>query len=403
VLRQHVGGVVRDAHRLEAARVHHLRGHRAFHQVVDVGGDHDRAADLVHGVARPAQPLQGARHALGRGDHHDEVDEADVDAHLQAGRADHGAQFALLKPVLHVEPDLPVERRVVHLDLRGELRQNALQLQPDVLRTAARVGEDERGAERFQQLAQFLEDARGGVARGRIRIAPQRREDFHDRFLRLGRGDDLARPTRTGEKLGHGLQRRDRRGKADAAKRRVRPQAQEPLCAHHEMRAALVLRERMDLIDDEEPPLSQRGKPRVLAQQNRERFRRGDQEVRRLPALRRPFLERRVAGAHADAYVVEAELRQGAPDVLLQVIRQRAQRRNVDRDHAVRQRPRRLQLRQMIEDAQERRERLPASRRRADQHRPRREHVLHGLHLHVGRLLEFPPEPLRDLRLQRRE
>ncbi len=290
---------------------------------------------------------------------------------------------------------------MVHLDLVRELRQDALELKPDALRAAARVGEDERGAKGLQQLAQFLQHARGGVTGGRIGIAAQRRKDLHNRLLRLGRRDDLARPPRPGQEFSHRCQRRDGCRKTDAAQR-LRDELREPLRAHHQVRPALVLRQGMNLVDDEEAPLRQRRHPRVLAEQDGETLRRGDQDVRRLAPLRRPFLGRRVAGAHAHAHIVKAELRQRSTDVLLQIVSQRAQGRDINRDDPVRQRPLLLQLREMIKNPQKRRQSLPTPRRRTDQDRPPGHDVPDRLHLNIGRCLELAPEPFADLWLQPR-
>ena len=129
---------MRTGSRLRASIIRAVTAHSTRSLMLEA----TRTARLVSltRMAGAPEPLQRARHALRRGDHDDEIDEADVDAHLQAGRADDRAQLALLQPVLHVEPDLPVERGVVHLDLaRAAWAGCCFSRMADALRAAARV------------------------------------------------------------------------------------------------------------------------------------------------------------------------------------------------------------------------------------------------------------------------
>ena len=256
-----VGGVDRDADQFEAAGVHHLRGHGAFDEIVDVRGDEDGAAGLAEGVAGAAESLQRARDAFRRGDHDDEIDEADVDAHLKAGGADHGAELALLEAVLDVEADLAVERGVVDFDLAAELGQDLLEAMADALGAAAGVGEDERGAEIFEQLGEFLENARGGVAGGRVGIFSEGREDLDDRFLRRRGCDDGAGRAHAGEEIPDDVERRDGGGEADAAEGARRSEGFHAFRADHEVGAAFIFGERVDFVDDEEAARGEHGQP----------------------------------------------------------------------------------------------------------------------------------------------
>ena len=132
---------------------------------------------------------------------------------------------------------------------------------------------------------QFLQHARRGVAGGRIGIFAQRREDLDDRFLRRRRRDDLARRGRGPvRKFRHRLQRRNRGREADAAERRPAPAR----CS----RSALTIRCVPRLFSasawisstTRKRRCAKRRQPRILAEQQREAFRRGDENVRRLAA-----------------------------------------------------------------------------------------------------------------------
>ena len=106
-----------------------------------------------------------------------------------------------------------------------------------------------------------------------------------------------------------------------------------------QMRAALVRRQRVDLVDDHRARGGEHRAARLGTEQDVERFRRGDDDVRRAPAHAVALGCRRVAGAHqgADLDLGQALRAQRVGDagqrrleVALDVVRQRLERRDID-------------------------------------------------------------------------
>src|SRR4029079_3110834 len=75
----------------------------------------------------------------------------------------------------------------------------------------------------------------------------------------------------------------------------------EPLHADGEMRAAFVVSERMNFIDDQPAHLRKMRQPFLLAEEHTETFRRRQQNMRRLERLARPLMRARIASAQRDA------------------------------------------------------------------------------------------------------
>jgi hypothetical protein len=99
------------------------------------------------------------------------------------------------------------------------------------------------------------------------------------------------------------------------------------------MRAALCWDQRVDLVHDHGLDRTQRV-PRLRRQQEKERLRRGDEDVRRGPQHPRPLARGSVSGADADDRNVQRlaarrDARQRRAQVALHVHRQRLERRDV--------------------------------------------------------------------------
>ena len=225
----------------------------------------------------------------------------------------------------------------MNLDASRELGQQLLESQPDTLRSAAGIGENQRGSERGEQRRKLFQRSTGGIARGRIGIFSQRRKHLDDRFLLRGRPNDFAGTTGSAEEFSDGFERRDRGRQTDATERHVRLQRLQPLRRYHEMRAAFVLGERVNFIDDQEAARAQGRQPASLAEKQRQAFRRGDENMRRLSLLRGAVLLRCVAGAKSHAHVIESKGEERARDVLLQIVGKRAERRDINGKDLVRQ------------------------------------------------------------------
>ena len=129
VLRDHVDRLLLHANRIERALAHPPRGHRRLDEIVDVRRHENAVAVPVQRMPGAPDALDRARDAFRRRHHHDQIDRADIDPHLEAGRANDGAQLAILQPIFNFEPHAAIERRVMRFDLLRELGQQLLQLQ----------------------------------------------------------------------------------------------------------------------------------------------------------------------------------------------------------------------------------------------------------------------------------
>ena len=112
----------------------------------------------------------------------------------------------------------------------------------------------------------------------------------------------------------------------------------QPLERQRQVRAALVAGDRVDLVDDHRAHASQHLAARFAGEQDVERLRRRHQDVRRRACASRALARRGVAGAHrgadrhADARSSSsvADAGERRLEVLLDVVRQRLERRDVD-------------------------------------------------------------------------
>ena len=171
-----------------------------------------------------------------------------------------------------------------------------------------------------------------GLSLGHARLAHvlDGHDDLEIELLRDARVDELDLACARDEAADL-LHRALRRGQADALERLLDEPLQ-PLHRQRQVRAALRARDGVHLVEDQRPD-----SPQVLArargQQEVERLRRGDQDVRRVPEHLRPLLLRRVAGADGDAQL-RLEPRERPAQVALDVVVERLQRRDVDQPQA---------------------------------------------------------------------
>src|SRR5213075_1598064 len=111
-----------DLDRTKSALAHELRRDSRFDEIVDVCGDENAVTVAVERMTGAPDPLDGARHTFRSRDHDHEIDGSDVDPHLQTGRANNGAQLAVLQSIFDFEAHAAVERGMVNLDLGREIR-----------------------------------------------------------------------------------------------------------------------------------------------------------------------------------------------------------------------------------------------------------------------------------------
>ena len=80
MLRQDIERRVRDADGIEPAAAGQEHGGAGLHEIVHIRGHEHAVADGVDVMPGAAGALEGAAHALGRGEHDHEIDGADIDA-----------------------------------------------------------------------------------------------------------------------------------------------------------------------------------------------------------------------------------------------------------------------------------------------------------------------------------
>jgi hypothetical protein len=234
--------------RVELARTDRADGRRALHEVVAREREEDALRQRPAGVSGPADPLDRGRERARRADVAHEVDRADVDAELERRGRDHDRDLAGLELLLGLEPDAARHAAVVCRD--AAQTQALLQRVRDAL--------DEPACSRTRSSC----DASAVSATMRSYTAAQSswfvigpsevgNLDARSSFAPVARVDD----GRCGARRAHEqppdlVDRPLRRRQADplqaAAGERV-----EPFERERQVRAALVLRDRVDLVDDD--------------------------------------------------------------------------------------------------------------------------------------------------------
>ena len=186
----------------------------------------------------------------------------------------------------------------------------------------------ERGPVPLDQLHHFA----GGMAAGMARPGDPVLGD-QDRQVGLGAGIADDQPHRVDVAVGRqpgaiGVGVADRGGQRDPAQRRG--DALQPRDRQRQQVAALLPREGVKLVDHHRLQRREHRRAVGIAEQQAQRLRRRQQDVRRPHALPRLAVGRRVAAAGLDADV-EAHLLDRADEVALDVDAERFERRDVER------------------------------------------------------------------------
>ena len=383
VLGEHVERVGGDDRLFDLAFSHPPGDHRAFQQVTAELGEDPPLRSLAETMAGPADPLQAAGHRLRRFDLDDQVDRPHVDPQLQGRGRDQAGDQPRLELLLDLGPLLMRKRAVMgpgqwqprgfgrldrHLLGRGAVRRLDLAgllvevVQPlgEPFGSPAVVDEDDGrgvGPDLGQQLGIDRRPdradrrvIRGTVVRGadlvyfRLRRGHvlDRDHDFQVELFALARVDHPAFAAGAGEESRDPLQRPLGRREADPLNDGgirlpidrqllvgVLPdQMFEPFQGQGEVGAALGRRDRVDLVDDHRFDPGQ-DLPGPGREHQVERLGSGDQDLRWLASHPVAFVLRRVTGAEADRDV-EADAPQRRPQVALDVVGERLQRRDVD-------------------------------------------------------------------------
>ena len=411
LLGEHVERVAGDDGGLDLPLAHPLGDDRALEQVgAELGEDAAlrRVADVVAGAADPLQP---AGDGLGRLHLQHEVDGAHVDAQLEAGGGHQARQLAGLQLVLDDQPLLARQRAVVGA---GDLHRRAVgvvvggelvEADREPLGAAAVVDEHDRRAVLADELEDLRVDRRPDRLAGRLGAGERVKLDVG--LLRLDHAlhghvdleverlahagvDHPARALRADHEAADLLERVLRRRQADPLHRPLGHLLQ-ALERDREVRAALGLRDGVDLVDDHGLGAGE-DLPHLAGEHQVQRLGRGDEDVRRVLGHVPPVLLRGVAGADADAHL-GADPAQRRAQVLLDVVGQRLQRRDVHEPGALRgglgDQP--------VQAPQERGQRLARAGGRGDQRVLARRDRGPGQRLGGRRLRERPREPVSDL------
>ncbi len=333
-------------------------------------------------VARAPDALQARRDRARRPDEAHEIDRAHVDAELERRRRDDELEVARLEARLGLVSPVARHAAVVRRDL---LDAEALaEVQRHALDEPPRVDEHERRPVRAREVGDAIVDLAPLLVRAHGAELVVEHLDLQVRVAPLPDVDDRGRGPRAAQQSRRDLHGPHRRRKTDALDLRRAVafgvnQRLEALERKREVRAALVGRHGVDLVDDDGAHVAQRAPPRVRRQQDVQRLGRRHEHVRRVPDGVAALGLRRVARAHGRAdrgrRIPElgrerAQLGERLLEVALDVVRQRLERRHVDDRRPLGQlAPVRDRLdHELIERAQERRERLARPRGRRDEH-----------------------------------
>ncbi len=276
-----------------------------------------------------ADALDEALDVLRRADLDHQVDVAPVDAEVERGGADDGAKLARDHGGLDAGALLARERAVVDADGQVVI-----------------VGEPERVEEDLGLRAGVVEDERGVVARhlaqdGGDGVAPAAAGpggrilgvQYRDVGVGAGIGVDYGAGRGMGaQAVGHALRVLDGGREADAAE--IRAQGLEARDEQHQLLAALVLGHGVDLVHDDAFEVGEDAGRVLVAQEEREGFGGGQEDVRRVGALALSGGLPGVAGAVLDPDG-EGHLGHGGGQVALDVGGQGLERADVDRVHAL--------------------------------------------------------------------
>ena len=380
LLRQDVERLLGEREAIELAAADAVEQRCAFDELVARQREEAAFGRAVDGVAGAADALQEARDRTRRAELADEIDVADVDAELERGGGDERLKLAVLQPLLGLESQLLGEAAVMRAHMLGA--ETVGELARGALGHAPRVDEDERGAMRLDELGEAGVDLLPDLARHHRLERRQRHLDLQIAGAAMAGVDDAAsgRGSALGagadEEMRHLLDRLLRCREADA-EQRVAAKRGEALQREREMRAALVGRHRMDLVDDHRARRRQHLPPGFRSQQHVERFGRGDDDMRRRAAHAVALRRRRVAGAHPGADVDIGEPLRGKRladagerrhEIFLHVVGERLQRRDVDDLRLVRQAAGQALAHQRIDGSEKGGERLARAGGRGDQH-----------------------------------
>ena len=284
MLGQDVQAIFRTANLLDSAGRHLVGQHSLLQQVGRRLGNQPAFAFRPHQVAGSTDPLQRPGHVAGRLDLADQIDGPHVDAHFQRSGRHHRGQTAFLQRLLGLLSDLQGDAAVMG---PGQLFL-LVQLGGDAFHGPAVVGEDERRAMLPNLVGQEVVNRRPNALLGQGSEAIDGAEDAQIEIAADAGIDDGHRPGQelavgaghaAAEVAGH-LVQGPLGGRQADAEEAGRVEGGQALQQQGQKDAAFVGAEGVDFIDDAMGDVTERVAGSGGEQQV-QRFRRGDQDVRR--------------------------------------------------------------------------------------------------------------------------
>ena len=358
MLAQHIQPAFARRVAIQLMRRDRLARGGAFDDLEAVRRHQHGAARLLQPVVRAADALQQPRDALRRADLHHLIHRAPIDAQIEGGGGDHRAQFPRRHCRFHLAALLHRQAAVMQRDGQVVVIDLPQRLEAE-LRLGAGVDEDD-GDPRLLDPPIDLRH-RGEAHMPAPGQATFRQQDIQHR-LRPARADDKAHilgPPGAGEEGAQRVRMRNRRRQANAP--RAWRERAEPREAQRQLVAALGTGQGVDLIHHHCTEATEQRWRIRQGQQQSERFRRGQQDLRRRGALPGAAIGGGVAGPRLDADG-QAHLLHRGGQVARDIHRQRLERRDIQRVQPV------LRGRVQVDQArQEAGQRLAAAGRRNQQ------------------------------------
>ena len=344
MLRQNIHRCFRDGDAVKIALTNGAHERGAFEQVVTRRDEEPAFGNRSAPVASAADALQGRSDGAWRTNLADQIHAADIDSQFERSRGDERADLCRFQFSFRSQPQIARQTAVMCGD--GIFPQAFPKMVRHALRHTARIDKNQRGAmlggQPSEAIVDFVPHFVGGHGaklaagdfHGQIEFTPM--ADLHDVRRRL---------LRAGEKIGHEFDGFLRRGETDARQPLAR-QMVEAFERQRQVRAALVVRDRVDFVHDDRFDGPQDFAASCSSQQNVQGFRRSDQNVRRMPQHGAAFVRERVSGAHGRANfrhqhtALAGEFEDFAEwnfQVFLNVVAQRLERRHVENFRAVKQ------------------------------------------------------------------
>ncbi len=302
---------------VECAGAHGLYQRGCFQQVVPRCHKEAALRRCTAPVTRAANTLHRRRDGTRRVDLADQIDRADINAKFQRGGCHQQPYLACLQLALGFQAELARERAMVR---RHILLADALaNLVRQAFNHGARIDKHQCRTVLIRQLCQPRVNRLPDTTRRyrakllvwylNAEIEPSMAADSDDLYLLALAG--------AGKKLGNQRDRILRRRQTNTLRRPAMathhcPGRQAVAATHqrvqsferqHQVRAAFVIGDRVDLVDNHRANLAQVVTAFLRGEQDVQRFRRRHQDVWRTAQHLLPLLRQRIASTHARAYL----------------------------------------------------------------------------------------------------